>query len=466
MHSDKKLNLLQLTVIVTGNMMGPGLFLMPSNLAAIGSVAILGWILTAAGAMVLALMFARLGFLYPGNSGLYTFSHQGLGRFAGFQVVYGYWFSIWTGNVAAALAATGYLSYFFPALHDPFHGCLAAIGLIWLLSLFNSSGLRVIGWFQVVTTSCMLAPVLLILGFGWMKADPSRLMEATNVSGGSLFDAITDAASLTLWTFIGLESACNASVVSENPRRNVPIATLLGTGVAATAYILCTSMVMMLVPNEMLQETSAPLSLAAKTLFGDLAGSLVSGCAFIACIGSLNGWIMMQGLVARMAARDHLFPRIFARVNRHQAPVFGLFIAAILMSGMLFLTLSPTLNSQFQTMALLCVFGTLLTYVYSVASALVILRRSSFETEYRRGLYLLAFMALIYCFWAALGAGKEVLYYGAVAMLFSAVLYGWTQQQELAVQESMGPPSDNDPDSASKSDMSASRMMGDAGGCQ
>ncbi len=439
MQSDNKLNLLQLTVIVTGNMMGPGLFLLPANLAAIGSVSILGWVLTAMGAMVLALVFARLGFLYPGHSGLYTFSHQGLGRFAGFQVVYGYWFSIWTGNVAAALAATGYLSYFFPVLHDPVYGCATAICLIWLLSFLNSFGLRVIGSIQVVTTACMLAPVLLILAFGWMKADISYLTASANVTSGSFFDAITDAASLTLWTFIGLESACTAASVSENPQRNVPIATLLGTGIAAGAYILCTTMVMALVPNEALQETSAPLSLAAQVLFGSWAGDLVSICAFIACIGSLNGWIMMQGLVARLAAADHLFPRIFARVNRFQAPVYGLFIVAVLMSGILVLTLSPTLNGQFQTMALLCVFGTLLTYVYSVASALVILRKKSAGFSGDRQMYTLSFLALVYCFWAALGAGKDVLYFGAVAILFSAVLYGWTQQRELAVHaESQG----------------------------
>ena len=159
-----KLSLLPLTMLVTGNMMGAGIFLLPSSLAGYGSIALLGWIVTVIGAVMLSLVFVRLDAVCQSGSGLYAFTREGLERYVGSQVVYGYWVAIWIGNTAVAISGVGYLSYFFPVLTDQWVATLAAVGVIWLLSCLNMRNIRMIGNFQVVTASCMMIPVL-IVGF-------------------------------------------------------------------------------------------------------------------------------------------------------------------------------------------------------------------------------------------------------------------------------------------------------------
>ncbi|WP_211829115.1 amino acid permease [Kistimonas asteriae] len=436
--SEKKLTLLPLTVIVTGNMMGSGIFLLPSSLAALGSVSLLGWLLTAGGAIIMAMVFARLGFLMPRAGGMYAYTRAGIGNFAGFQVVYGYWFAIWGGNTAIALAGVGYLAHFFPVLAQPLPACVMAVCVIWLLTILNTRQIRLIGKFQTVTTTCMLIPVVATALLGWFWFDGSVLMAASNTSGHSTLATITAAASLTLWSFLGLESACVLAGRAEKPERDVPIATVVGTSLAAALYILSTTVLMGIVPAAELAQSTAPFSLVASHILGDWAGGLVSVLAIIACFGCLNGWILMQGQIAKAAADDYLFPRLFSRVNRHNAPVHGLIVTAILMSLLLLLTLSPTLNRQYETIALMAVLLTLVTYIYTLLSALVVMEKEGLRTTYGRRTTLLSFLGVAYCFWAVIGAGETVLFYGGIALLSSAVVYAamrrWHIRQGISIK--------------------------------
>ena len=106
-------------VLVAGNMIGSGVFLLPATLAAIGSSTIIGWVIASAGAMLLAGVFALLATLKPTPDGIVDYPAQGLHPFFGFANWLLYWLSCWVGSPAIALAVTGYLSFFFPALADP-----------------------------------------------------------------------------------------------------------------------------------------------------------------------------------------------------------------------------------------------------------------------------------------------------------------------------------------------------------
>ncbi len=421
--SPKKLSLLQLMLVVIGNMLGPGLFLLPANLAGIGCISLIGWLLTALFALVMALLFARLGTIKPESCSLYALSRDGIGRLAGFQVVYGYWFGIWASNVAGAVATIGYLSWFFPRLAHPVVGCGAAVGVIWLLTLVNMTNLRFIGLFQSMTTGLTLIPVLSLAIFGWFYFDPERMRSAYNVTGNSDFRAIISAASLTLWTFLGLEAACNAASASSNPKRDVPLATLLGTIITAIIYLACTTVVMGIVPNEVLRTSTAPMALAVEAILGHAAGDIVSVIAVVACLGSLNSWILTQGLIARTAAKDGLFPAFFARLNRSQVPAQGHMLTAILVSLFLIVTVEPQLNEQFEKAALVCVFVSLISYVYALSGSFVVLRQLGMPAEQYRIMSIIIVTSIGYCFMAVLGTGADVLCYGVIAILFSVVLY-------------------------------------------
>ena len=426
--SQKKLPLIPLTMLVTGNMMGSGIFLLPASLAEIGSIALLGWVVTSIGAIALSLLFVRLRSLSPQKTGLFAFTEAGLGRYVGSQIVYGYWVSIWIGNMAVALSAVGYLSHFYPRLQEGWNASVAAIVLIWLLTFLNLRDIRLIGRFQVVTASCLFLPVLGVTFFGWQQFEIRNLVDSFNVSGGNSHWAFSESLTLTLWSFIGLESACNLAGHAKNPERDVPYATLLGTLIAAFFYILCSTAMMGVVPSESLKASASPFSLAASYIFGVWAGNFVSVIAVIACVGSLSGWVLMHGQIAFSASKDRLLPVIFSRLNRHGSPQAGLLITAAVMSFMLLITMEPTIQKHFEFIVLIAVYLMLLAYLCAAISCHVLQCRSG-NTRHA-GWNLIILLSLGYCFWGLSGAGIEVLIYGSILLLLGGFMYWWIHRKK------------------------------------
>ena len=80
-------------------------------------------------------------------------------------------------------------------------------------------------------------------------------------------EAISSSIALTLWAFLGMESACANSDAVENPKKNVPIAVMAGTGIAAVIYILSTTAMQGIVPNAVLSHSAAPFGLAFSMIF-------------------------------------------------------------------------------------------------------------------------------------------------------------------------------------------------------
>ncbi|MGF1667959.1 MAG: amino acid permease, partial [Acidimicrobiia bacterium] len=131
------------TALVVGNMIGSGVFLLPAALAEFGGISLVGWLFTAAGAVLLALVFARLGRTYPRTGGPYEYSRRAFGDFIGFQTAWGYWIAVWAGNAAIAVAFAGYLGVFFPAIsEEPLLAAVTALSAIWLLTWVNALGVR------------------------------------------------------------------------------------------------------------------------------------------------------------------------------------------------------------------------------------------------------------------------------------------------------------------------------------
>ena len=252
------------TSLVVGNMIGSGVFLLPATLAAYGGISIVGWLVTTVGALLLALVFARLSSLIPDAGGPYAYTRRGFGDFAAFLVAWGYWISIWTSNAAIAVAFVSYMTVFFPELAT--NGALAAlvaIATIWLLSWINSAGVRNAGWVQLITAILKLVPLVVIatLGLLFFNADHFRPF---NLSGGSNFSAVTATVALTLWAFLGLESATIPADNVRDPRRTIPRATILGTVAAALVYIFGTVAVMGIIPPAGLAASNAPFADAAR----------------------------------------------------------------------------------------------------------------------------------------------------------------------------------------------------------
>ncbi len=417
----KKLNLTMLTALVAGNMIGSGVFLLPADLAKIGSISILAWICTAIGAFFLAMVFAQLSHMMPKTGGPYAYAKAGMGQFIGFQTAYSYWIALWVGNAAIALAAVGYLAVYCPVFTHPIVSCFTAICLVWIFTIINISGVRSAGAVQIVTTILKLMPILLIAAVGWWFLHPTYLTGSFNVSHLSNTGAFSHAAALTLWSFVGVESATVPAASVDNPRRNIPIATLLGTLIAAVVYIASATAIMGIIPAAALAKSSFPFAAAAQIMFGKWGAWIIGAGAVISCLGALNGWTLLQGQVPMAAADDHLFPHIFSKRNEAGVPIWGLIITSTLITLFLMLAINPNLVDEFRMVILMATFASVVAYLYTSIAEIIILKK---HQGYKKKIhYFIAGVACVYTFWIILSVGKDVIFYGMIMMLLSFPLY-------------------------------------------
>ncbi|WP_035713221.1 arginine/agmatine antiporter [Azorhizobium doebereinerae] len=430
----KKIGLVAATLMVAGNMMGSGVFMLPANLAATGGIAIFGWLVTITGAVALALVFAKLASIDPAAGGPYAYSRQAFGDYMGYQTNLIYWLANVVGNVGLAVAGLGYLSNFFPALKDPLISALAQIALVWFFTYANILGPNVVGRLQSFTTSFALVPILGMAIFGWFWFSGRTYAEGWNVSGQGTFPAIGATLNFTLWAFIGVETASVSAGVVENPRRNVPIATVFGVVLAAVCYVLSSTVIMGMIPNKALIASSAPFADAARIALGDTAANVVAACAAIGCLGSLAGWTLLVGQTAKAAADDGLFPNIFARVNDKGVPSMGLAIVAVIMSLQVLATMSPTASEQFGKIASIAVIMTLLPYIYSAIALKVIGYKKMPHGEY--GLYtMISLVAAVYSLWALVGSDGNQTRWSLIFVISTMVFYALALNHKRDVED-------------------------------
>lgn len=368
----RKMGLTAATLMVAGNMMGSGVFMLPANLATYGSICLIGWLISTAGAIMLALIFAKLANLDPAAGGPYAYARKAFGDYIGYQTNMVYCVANVISNVGICVAAIGYLTHFFPFLANQYTAVCAEIFLIWLLTSANIVGPNFVGLIQSVATLVKLLPILGVALLGWFWFDAELFTSSWNVSGKSDFAAVSGTITFTLWAFLGVESACVSAAVVKNPRRNVPIATITGVLIASACYILSSSVIMGMIPNNELVLSSAPFADAVSMTLGPGAGSIVAACAALGCLGSLGGWILTVTQSAKAASEDGLFGDLFCKTNEQGVPVTGLLIVAILMSIMALFTISPGASQQFAKLSSTAVILTLLPYLYSCIAIQII----------------------------------------------------------------------------------------------
>jgi len=419
----RKMGLLQATMLVAGNMIGTGVFLLPVNLAHVGGIAIFGWLIATAGVAALGLTFAKLGELNPQPGGPYAYARDFLGPYAGFQTNYVYWFGNWIGNIAIAVAAIGYLAELVPGITHPPGSVLATAALIWLLTFANILGPRIVGALETWTMALALLPILAIAIFGWIWFSSDTFLAGWNVSGQSDLHAISRAASMALWAYMGIESAAVSAGVIENPSRNVPLATLIGLALAAVVYVLSSSVIMGIVPNEELRTSHAPFAEAARLVIGGGGAIVIAACAVLKSVGSLGGWMMLVGQSAQAAAGDGMFPRVFGRLNANGVPGAGLVIVGVLMTIVLFATVSPTVADQFSRIVDLAVILIIVPYVYSAVAVVKVIYDKKLPRKTFQLYKWIALTAVAYCLWAVIGGDPDTVVHAMVALLISVPLY-------------------------------------------
>ena len=422
------------TALVVGNMIGSGIFLLPASLAMFGGISIVGWLFTAAGAMFLALLFAKLASMVPKVGGPYAYSRLGFGDFAGFWIAWGYWIAVWVGNAAIAVALVSYLGAVIPILGQQLWlSGLVAIGLIWLVTWINVMGIKQAGIFQVITTIMKLVPLVAMATIGLFWVNWSHFLPF-NTSGMNPFAAVTAVAALTLWAFLGVESATIPADDVKDPSKTIPRATILGTAVVALVYILSTVAVMGIIPLAQLGKSGAPFADAAGSAWGHWAFYAVVIGAVISCLGNLNGFTLIQGQVPMAAAQDHLFPKIFGNMSKRGVPWFGVVISSVLVTLLLIFNYSgsSSLLQIFSFIILLATLTTLVPYAFCAMAELMIFikYREDFNGKRLLGSSIIAVIAFAYSVWTVIGSGPQTVLYGFVLLLMGIPVYVWMRKQQ------------------------------------
>ena len=407
------------TALVVGNMIGSGVFLLPASLAPYGATALIGWTITLVGTLALAATFARLAMKWPHTGGPYAFARAGFGDAFGFLVAWSYWVSIWSAIAAISVAFAGSLGALFPSIAtSPLHSAACALVALWCCVIINLAGVREAGRAQIILTAMKLIPLLLFALVAIWFID-SRNMVLRHPAGTSLPSAVNATVALTLWAMLGFESATVPAGSTENPERTIPRATVLGALVAGVVTVLACTAVTGIVAPEQLAKSTAPMADAARQLWGHGAGVAIAALMAVACLGALNGWVLLSAQIPMAAAQDGFLPAAFARVDGKGTPRFALIASSLLATLLIVANYTRSLVQLFTFSILLSTAATLLPYV---AGAAAWLRRGGQSGRVVAGI------GLAFALYALTGIGMEALLWGAVLLLAGVPVYLWMRR--------------------------------------
>ncbi|AHG75367.1 Putrescine-ornithine antiporter [Mannheimia varigena USDA-ARS-USMARC-1312] len=407
------------------NMMGSGIIMLPTKLAEIGTISIVSWLVTAVGSTALAYAFAQCGMFSKKSGGMGGYAEYSFGKAGNFLANYSYGVSLLIANTAIAISAVGYGSELFETSLSPISIAIWTGITLWLATVLNFGGARITGNISSFTIWGVIIPVVGLCIIGWKWFEPDLYLSSWNPHNVPTFEAIGVSISMTLWAFLGLESACANTDVVENPEKNVPIAVLGGTLGAAVIYIISTNVIAGIVPNLDLANSTAPFGLAFAHMFNETAGKVVMGLMVMSCFGSLLGWQFTIAQVFKSSAEEGYFPSVFKKVTTKDAPVIGMVIITAIQSGLTLMTISPSLNKQFNILVDLAVVTNVIPYLLSMAALMVLQKVEKVPENKARITTFIAFVGSLYSLYALYAAGEQPMLYGSIVTFIGWTLYGF-----------------------------------------
>ena len=413
--AQRKLGVWMSIALVTGSMIGSGVFLLPASLAPFGWNAVAGWAVTIAGALCLANVLARLTAAAGGPIGPAELVERSFGPVAGFLIGFSFWVSVWAATATISIGAVSYAASFLPVLGA--HPAVSATGVIWAVTLVNLVGTRTAGGFQLVTTVLKLLPLIVVAALiFWVLGDQGSAAITPFPDAGLSLALVNQAAAITLWAMVGFEAACAASGRIADPERNVPRATFFGALLCGVIYLIVCSGIALMLPADQVAAANAPFELFVATFWSPGPAALVAAFAAISAVGAVNGWVLVQGEVPYEMAQRRLMPRWFAKAAGNGVPMRAVLVASVLATLLVFANSSRSMAGLFTFMALLTTSVTLWLYL---ACALVALKR--------RIAVPFALAGLVFGLWSLWGAGLTVSFYAFLLMMAGLPLYGWAR---------------------------------------
>ena len=430
--SKKEIGLIVAIALVFSNIIGAGIFVIPSQLAQIAGVgsSILAWILTGFGAIILSFTFANLGSKMPINGGVVEYSRKSLGNFTGFMTAWLYWNGCWIGNATLLIVILKYLNGAFPFMaKNPLIGFLVCSFIIWLFTYINIRGAKSAG---AVGTILVLLKLIILILFIIISSGIFNIQNITPIlPTGSGLRSIPMAAAITFWAFEGIESATIASGEIKNPERNVKLSTIIALIVALVFYLAITILSMGAMPRHILDNSLDPLSEIMGYVLGSKWIVVINiGIALSIC-GSSVLWLLSTGRAAYAAGKEKLFPEFFAKLHpKYQTPYISLIIGSILINLLLLLNFFKGLNGAYNFIVLLSTLSYL--PVYAVSTIAEIMLVIDFKNKsFRKKILLLIrpSIGFIFCILAIYASGSTTVLYGFILIMCGIPVYAYMKKK-------------------------------------
>jgi basic amino acid/polyamine antiporter, APA family len=425
----RALGLVMCTALVVGNTIGMGIFMLPASLAPYGLNAVPAWLITAAGSIFIAWVFAGLARTFPDDDGPIAYAGRAFGGGIAFTLMWCYWVSTWVTNAVLATGVVGYLSMFFPVLGvNHWLAAITALSLLWLFVLINMRGVRAAGGVQVLSSILKVLPLVGIMVLGlWVLFAPHPQVAVHVPSTPLSFYGVTSASALALYAMLGVESAAVPAGRVRDPACTIPRATFIGT-VLVALICTCASLVpILLIPQAELAVSNAPFADLFARLLGPVSGKLLAAFVIVSGLGCLNGWTLILGEITVSFARHGGFPPALGKVNSHGAPTLAFVVTGLFASIMMISSYNDSMAGAFTFLSIVVTAANLPLYFGCALAVLVLWRRGKIPQPGARELRWVAasFLALSYCVWICFGFGGKALLWALLLCAVGVPVYWW-----------------------------------------
>ncbi len=331
MSKTKKLGLVGAIFLIVSSLAGSGVIALPQQLAQTGSITLISFILVTIGALFLTLVYVRAGTMFddPSPTALATYVNPILGAKSGLFYVYGNLIS----NVSILIAGLGYIEMFVPALKNSFFLGITVIILIWVFIFLSLRGVGIITKIVSITVTLLLLSVITTATAGWMDFDIAIFQANWNVSGNPTGTAIMSGFAVLIFAYVGVESVATNNELIENPKKIVPLATIIGFVIVAVIYIASTTVLEGMFKAQELQDAPASFALSIEHIFDSkYAGEAVALLMAIACLASFLVWNLSSASAAKTSADNGFLPKAYSYTNKFGINSKGLIINGIVMT--------------------------------------------------------------------------------------------------------------------------------------
>ena len=383
---ERQLGLFDSSMMVIGIVIGSGIFMTTGLMAeAIPSVSLilLTWVFGGLQMLAGALTYAELGAAMPNAGGQYVYLREAYGPLPAFLFGWVAFIAYLTGtNAAISVAVAEHLGTFYPFIST--HNSIIGVGnfsisggqifallLILILSLINYLGVIFGKWIQNIFTILKIGSILVFAIAGIMVSTGNQLdfsLNPTNISIGSILTGMGIALVAVNWTVGGWEYITFAAGEIKNPKKNLPLALIIGTIIILVLYFLINITYLKVLPMDSLSGEIKVGEATAKAVYGSGAAGIFALVVIISMFGSLNGNILVGPRISYAMAKDQLFFSSAAHVH----PKYHTPGNAIMIQG--FWAAILTLSGTFEELITLVVFVQIIMWV-AASSTVFVLRK-------------------------------------------------------------------------------------------